>query len=64
MRSAHDVIQVYPIAFIEFRKDTDGKVTREGPRREKEELAVHDAWTVSFQIKQLPDLAHSGSAET
>ncbi|KAI0299813.1 hypothetical protein BC826DRAFT_714100 [Russula brevipes] len=39
------VTKVYPIAFIEFRKDTDGKVTREGPRREKEELAVHDAWT-------------------
>jgi len=35
---------VYPVAFIEFRKDSDGKVTREGPRREKEELAAQDAW--------------------
>ncbi|KAH9980761.1 hypothetical protein BJV74DRAFT_897318 [Russula compacta] len=35
---------VYPIAFIEFSKDADGKVTREGPRREKEELATQDAW--------------------
>jgi len=39
---------VYPIAFIEFCKDSDGKVTREGPRREKEELAAHDVWAVSF----------------
>ncbi|KAH9958901.1 hypothetical protein BGW80DRAFT_1372376 [Lactifluus volemus] len=38
------VTKVYPIAFLEFHKDADGKVTREGPRREKEELAVHDAW--------------------
>ena len=42
------VYQVYPIAFIEFCKDGDGKVTREGPRREKEELAAQDAWAVSF----------------
>jgi hypothetical protein len=41
---------VYPIAFIEFSKDTDGKVTREGPRREKEELTAQDAWAVSFWI--------------
>jgi len=39
------VTKVYPIAFIEFHKDADGKVTREGPRREKDELAAHDAWT-------------------
>jgi len=39
---------VYPIAFIEFCKDSDGKVTREGPRREKEELAAQDVWAVSF----------------
>ncbi|KAH9170557.1 hypothetical protein EDB89DRAFT_1977284 [Lactarius sanguifluus] len=38
------VTKVYPIAFIEFQKDEDGKVTREGPRREKDELAAHDAW--------------------
>ncbi|KAI9444587.1 hypothetical protein H4582DRAFT_2070318 [Lactarius indigo] len=38
------VTKVYPIAFIEFQKDDDGRVTREGPRREKDELAVHDAW--------------------
>ncbi|KAH9058304.1 hypothetical protein EDB87DRAFT_1685476 [Lactarius vividus] len=38
------VTKVYPIAFIEFRKDADGAVTREGPRREKDELAAHDAW--------------------
>ena len=42
------VYQVYPIAFIEFCKDGDGKVTREGPRREKEELAAQDAWAVRF----------------
>ncbi|KAF8274325.1 hypothetical protein EI94DRAFT_850937 [Lactarius quietus] len=39
------VTKVYPIAFIEFHKDEDGKVTREGPRREKDELAAHDVWT-------------------
>ena len=39
---------MYPVAFIEFRKDSEGKVTREGPRREKEELAAQDAWAVSF----------------
>jgi hypothetical protein len=50
--SDSDPIQVYPIAFIEFHKDPDGKVTREGPRREKDELAAHDAWTVS----PIPDL--------
>ncbi|KAH9964099.1 hypothetical protein BC827DRAFT_49058 [Russula dissimulans] len=38
------VTKVYPVAFIEFRKDADGRITREGPRREKEELAVQDAW--------------------
>ncbi|KAI9453574.1 hypothetical protein BJY52DRAFT_1288754 [Lactarius psammicola] len=38
------VIKVYPIAFIEFLKDEDGRVTREGPRQEKDELAAHDAW--------------------
>jgi hypothetical protein len=38
---------MYPVAFIEFRKDSDGKVAREGPRREKEELAAQDAWAVS-----------------
>ncbi|KAH9070787.1 hypothetical protein EDB83DRAFT_2517952 [Lactarius deliciosus] len=38
------VTKVYPIAFIEFQKDEDGNVTREGPRREKDELAAHDAW--------------------
>jgi hypothetical protein len=41
---------VYPVAFIEFRKESDGKVTREGPRREKEELAAQDAWAVSFAV--------------
>ncbi|KAI0297548.1 hypothetical protein B0F90DRAFT_1738028 [Multifurca ochricompacta] len=39
------VTKVYPIAYIEFHKDGDGNITREGPRREKEELAAHDAWT-------------------
>ncbi|KAI9511878.1 hypothetical protein F5148DRAFT_178985 [Russula earlei] len=39
------VTKVYPIAFIEFRKDVDGNVMREGPRREKEELAAQDAWS-------------------
>ena len=53
-----DVIQVYPIAFIEFHKDADGKVTREGPRREKDELAAHDAWTVS----SIPDLIPSSDS--
>jgi len=43
---------VYPVAFIEFRKDSDGKVTREGPRREKEELAVQDTWAVSFWMNK------------
>ena len=46
--SDSDAMQVYPIAFIEFHKDEDGKVTREGPRREKDELAAHDAWAVSL----------------
>jgi breast cancer 2 susceptibility protein len=41
---------VYPVAFIEFPKDSNGKVTREGPRREKEELVVQDAWAVSFCV--------------
>ncbi len=41
---------MYPIAFIEFCKDSDGKVTREGPRREKEELATQDVWVVSNRI--------------
>ena len=39
---------MYPIAFIEFCKDSDGNVTREGPRREKEEQLAQDAWAVSF----------------
>ncbi|KAI0253208.1 hypothetical protein BJV78DRAFT_220331 [Lactifluus subvellereus] len=39
------VAKSYPIAFLEFHRDADGQVTREGPRREKEELAAHDAWT-------------------
>ena len=43
---------MYPVAFIEFRKDSDGKVTREGPRREKEELAVQDTWAVSFWMNK------------
>jgi hypothetical protein len=54
---------VYPIAFIEFCKDGDGKVTREGPRREKEEQAAQDAWTVGFLGEHLPDLAYLGLAE-
>ena len=39
---------MYPIAFIEFCKDGDGNVTREGPRREKEEQLAQDAWAVGF----------------
>lgn len=52
--SDSDVVQVYPIAFIEFHKDADGKVTREGPRREKDELAAHDAWTVRLIPDSIP----------
>ena len=38
-----EFISVCSIAFIEFCKDNDGKVTREGPRREKGELPAQDA---------------------
>ena len=58
-------IQVYPIAFIEFHKDGDGKVTREGPRREKDELAVHDTWVVSLIPRHyafIPPTLHRGNA--
>ena len=59
---------MYPIAFIEFRKDVDGKVTREGPRREKEELAAHDVWLVSActynPLICLPWLSGSARAST
>ena len=41
---------MYLVAFIKFHKDNDGKVTHEGPRQEKEELAAQDAWAVSFQV--------------
>jgi hypothetical protein len=55
---------VYPVAFFEFRKGNDGKVTREGPRLEKEELAAQDAWAVRFSVNDYIILltCFSGSA--
>ncbi|KAN0139421.1 hypothetical protein V8E53_002922 [Lactarius tabidus] len=39
------VTKMYPVTLFDFYKDADVKVTQEGPRREKDELAVHNAWT-------------------
>jgi breast cancer 2 susceptibility protein len=38
--------KVYPIAYIEFIEDTDGKKRREGPRHVKEERNVEEKWKV------------------
>ena len=39
-------IQMYPIAYLEFTQDEDGKRRRIGPMGEKEEIAARDAWQV------------------
>ncbi|KAH8994286.1 hypothetical protein EDB92DRAFT_1795793, partial [Lactarius akahatsu] len=51
---SRSAIPWYPIAFIEFQKDADGKVTREGPWREKDDLAAYDAWAVSLIRDSMP----------
>ncbi|KAI0050561.1 hypothetical protein FA95DRAFT_1486944 [Auriscalpium vulgare] len=38
------VTKVYPIGFIEFFEDENGEKSREGPRKEKEEMKLHEAW--------------------
>jgi breast cancer 2 susceptibility protein len=39
--------QVYPVAYLEFVEDEDGKKHRQGPRTEKDENALQDRWKVS-----------------
>ncbi|THH18249.1 hypothetical protein EW146_g2694 [Bondarzewia mesenterica] len=38
------VVKTYPIAFIEFYVDEDGRKRRKGPRKEKEEAQIQDQW--------------------
>jgi len=40
------VIQVYPVAYLEFIQGEDGKRRRIGPMGEKEEIGARDAWQV------------------
>ncbi|KAN0134758.1 hypothetical protein V8E53_007543 [Lactarius tabidus] len=49
------VTKMYPVTLFDFYKDADVKVMQEGPRREKDKLAVHDAWTVKDSEAQLQD---------
>ncbi|EIM83586.1 uncharacterized protein STEHIDRAFT_62664, partial [Stereum hirsutum FP-91666 SS1] len=42
------VTKAYPIAFLEFIEDENGNKTREGPRKEKEEMEIHEQWRVRF----------------
>ncbi|KAI9444579.1 hypothetical protein H4582DRAFT_2125221 [Lactarius indigo] len=41
--------QGVPDRIIDFTKDADGTVTREGPRQEKDELTAHNAWARKCQ---------------
>ncbi|OBZ79271.1 hypothetical protein A0H81_01562 [Grifola frondosa] len=36
--------KLYPLGFLEFIEDDDGKITREGPRNDKDEAIAHDKW--------------------
>lgn len=45
-------MKVYPVAYLEFVQDEDGR-RRIGPMGEKEEVAARDAWQVGVPI-QLP----------
>ncbi|KAI0654510.1 hypothetical protein C8Q70DRAFT_523623 [Cubamyces menziesii] len=45
------ITKTYPIAYIEFIKNADGKVTSIGPRDEKEELKAYDQWLAKRQAE-------------
>ncbi|KAH9897778.1 hypothetical protein C8Q73DRAFT_779673 [Cubamyces lactineus] len=45
------ITKTYPIAYIEFIKNPDGKVTSIGPRDEKEELKAYDQWLAKRQAE-------------
>lgn len=47
--------KAYPVAWIEF-VEVDGKKVREGPRNEKDERAVQDAWSVSVVVPLSQDV--------
>ncbi|KAJ3855253.1 BRCA2, oligonucleotide/oligosaccharide-binding, domain 1-domain-containing protein [Lentinula lateritia] len=38
------VLQVHPVAYLEFRIDSDGKKHQEGPRNEADEAACKESW--------------------
>ncbi|KAJ4485082.1 hypothetical protein C8J55DRAFT_36045 [Lentinula edodes] len=38
------VLQVHPVAYLEFRIDPDGKKHQEGPRNEADEAACKESW--------------------
>ncbi|KAF9644663.1 hypothetical protein BDM02DRAFT_3190371 [Thelephora ganbajun] len=40
----HHIEKVYPVAYLEFVQEEDGKRRRIGPMGEKEEMAARDAW--------------------
>ncbi len=46
MYTRADVLQAYPIAYLEFVRNEDGTSTKLGPRNEKEELKAQDQWMV------------------
>ena len=41
----HVHTQAHPIGFLEFIEE-DGRKRQEGPRREKEEMEIHEKWQV------------------
>lgn len=44
------VLQVHPVAYLEFRIDSDGKKHQEGPRNEADEAACKESWRVSSHL--------------
>ena len=50
---------MYPVAYLEFIQDEDGKRRRIGPMGEKEEMAVRDVWQVGVPPYNFRKLALS-----
>ena len=46
------VTKVYPVAYIEFVEDTEGKKRREGPRQIREETAAARKWRMRRDIEE------------
>ncbi|KAF8899070.1 hypothetical protein BD779DRAFT_1431059 [Infundibulicybe gibba] len=45
------VIKAYPVAFLEFLEDENGKKTREGPRSEADESVANERWRKRREVE-------------